>query len=196
MVVLDPCKSQAESNTTFPKTNSNTCDQQVEAAAVCQASVCPVFMISSCIHQLSWSDWSSHKGWTFQMPPTVPNIMSVLCSPHLCRVLLIAVAILSLYSVHLLLVTAKEGGRCFLTYIFTQKCLKTTPPLLESVFCYQWEAPSGRNVPSQSINELEGSQIQLTSQWPLKDLHLNSYLSGVNHLCVHKGTLTHALWIV
>lgn len=30
--------------------------------------------------------------------------------PSLCRILLVGVAILSLYSVHLLLMTAKEGG--------------------------------------------------------------------------------------
>lgn len=33
-------------------------------------------------------------------------------SIFVCRILLVAVAILSLYSVHLLLMTAKEGGWC------------------------------------------------------------------------------------
>jgi len=33
-----------------------------------------------------------------------------ICFPSLCRILLVGVAILSLYSVHLLLMTAKEGG--------------------------------------------------------------------------------------
>lgn len=51
------------------------------------------------------------------------------------RVLLLGVAILSLYSVHLLLMTAKEGGRChFLTH--GNVCLSSASICLSSPFCF------------------------------------------------------------
>lgn len=86
----------------------STSGSSCSMSSFCMSCIYDCFMYSSAAR----TDWSSNKGWTFQVPPTVPNIMSVLFPP-LYRLLLIAVAILSLYSVHLLLMTAKEGGQCF-----------------------------------------------------------------------------------